>query len=546
MILLRPYQERALDELNAWFAEHATGHPIVHACVGAGKSIMLAEFCRRAVLGYPDYRSRILMLVPSKELAQQNFAKIAPFTKELYIGIVSASLGRKDTAFDKDVILATIGSVAKNPGALGRLDLILIDECHLVNRKETGQYRKLIADCQRYNAALRVVGWTGTPFRGDGVWLTEGVERLFTDIATRVTLRELLDDNYLAPLTGAETGIHIDASNVRMNGGDFVISELSKALDQDDLNERIARQIVELGNDRKKWLVYCVTVEHATHMAAHIEALGISVAVVSAKTPAAERDAILRDIKSGRLRCICNVAVLTTGVDIPDLDLIALVRNTRSPVLYTQIAGRGMRTSEGKTDCLWLDFTDTTMVMGPVDQIKGRSEPMPITNGGSAPFKICPECGAECPTALAQCRCGFDFPPPAPKINDYISAADPLSKVGFHTYHVSRVTYSEHASRKNPNNPPTLKVAYWSGMKVVAYEWICLEHDGYSGRKAERWWLERIKEGQALFNQAPNRINEALALTDRLKAPVQIVVREGGKWPELIRCIFAETESEAA
>ncbi|MDP2901626.1 MAG: DEAD/DEAH box helicase family protein [Methylovulum sp.] len=78
MITLRPYQARALEDLDAWFSSNETGHPIVSACVGAGKSILIAEFCRRAVLGYPDYRARILMLVPSKELLTQNFDKLAP------------------------------------------------------------------------------------------------------------------------------------------------------------------------------------------------------------------------------------------------------------------------------------------------------------------------------------------------------------------------------------------------------------------------------------------------------------------------------------
>ena len=164
MVTLRPYQTRTLEELDAWFMDNETGHPIVHACVGAGKSVMIAEYCRRAVLEYPGYRARILMLVPSKELLIQNFEKLKPLTSDIYIGIISASAGRKDAAFDKDLVIATVGSVAKNPGMLGRLDLIMVDECHLISRKDSGQYRELIAACQRYNPSLRVIGLTGTPF----------------------------------------------------------------------------------------------------------------------------------------------------------------------------------------------------------------------------------------------------------------------------------------------------------------------------------------------------------------------------------------------
>ena len=334
---LRPYQVRTLEQLDTWFAANPDGNPIVSACVGAGKSIMIAEFCRRAVLDYPDYRTRILMLVPSKELLIQNIGKLSHLTQDINIGIVSASLCRKDTAFDKDVVIATVGSVAKNPGQLGRLEIILVDECHLINRKETGQYRKLIADCQRYNPDLRVIGLTGTPFRGNGIWLTEGKERLFTDIAARVTMTELLDSGFLSPLVTADTGIQVSASEVRQSNGDYVVAELEKLLDDSELTKNIAKTIVSLGKDRNRWLVYGVTVAHATHLCEAINALGIRAEVVSAQTPAKERGRIINDFKRGKLRCLCNVAVLTTGFDVPELDLIALVRNTKSPVLYTQV-----------------------------------------------------------------------------------------------------------------------------------------------------------------------------------------------------------------
>ena len=80
---LRNYQSRTLEELDGWFAENETGHPIVSACVGAGKSVIIAEFCRRAVLDYPDYRARILMLVPTKELVVQNWEKLVPMTTDI-------------------------------------------------------------------------------------------------------------------------------------------------------------------------------------------------------------------------------------------------------------------------------------------------------------------------------------------------------------------------------------------------------------------------------------------------------------------------------
>ena len=532
---LRPYQVRTLEQLDTWFAANPDGNPIVSACVGAGKSIMIAEFCRRAVLDYPDYRTRILMLVPSKELLTQNIGKLSHLTQDINIGIVSASLGRKDTAFDKDVVIATVGSVAKNPGQLGRLDIILVDECHLINRKETGQYRKLIADCQRYNPDLRVIGLTGTPFRGNGIWLTEGKERLFTDIAARVTLTELLDSGFLSPLVTADTGIQVSASEVRQSNGDYVVSELEKLLDDSELTQNIAQTIVSLGKDRNRWLVYGVTVAHATHLCEAINALGIRAEVVSAQTPAKERGRIINDFKRGKLRCLCNVAVLTTGFDVPELDLIALVRNTKSPVLYTQIAGRGMRIADGKTDCLWLDFTDTTANMGPVDRVKGRGEPKAKDEPVDATFKICPGCGSKLGTTALQCPvCGQEFDPSKPAINDTLSTANILSETVFNTYPVQRVTYAYHKNIKNQDKPPTLKVTYWSYVNPIISEWVCLEHSGYAQAKAIRWWQSRSDVPMPLSIDEFFDFN----LADSLQQPVSITVKEGGEWPELISCHF--------
>lgn len=545
---LRDNQERVLTELDQWFQDNPEGNPIVDACVSSGKSHMIAEFCRRAVLDFPEYRARILMLVPQKELVIQNWEKLSPMMKDIYVGIISASLGRKDTGFNKDVIIATVGSVAKNPGALGRIDLILIDECHLVNTKDTGQYRKLINDCKKYNPHIRTIGWTGTPYRGNGIWLTEGSERLFTDIAARITIREQLEHKppYASPLVTAPTDITVSAEGVKTNSdGDYIVTDLAKRLDQTELTQKIAKSIAILGQSRQRWMVFCANVSHAQHMTDELNALGIKVVMVCGDkkiTSDAARSRAMSDLKLGRIRGIVNVACMTTGVDVPGLDLIALVRNTRSPVLYVQIAGRGMRIDPTgqKQDCLWLDYTDTTMVLGPVDQVKGRGETKSMDKQGSeSPHKICPECGCQVATATTACKCGYEFPSPTLKINETPSGANVLAEEVFSTYTVSNVTYTHYRSLRNPDKPPTLKVSYWSGMKIIVSEWVCLEHDGYAKAKADRWWSTRINSKIPL--PIPVTIDEALKQTHFLKMPASIIVKEGGAdWPELIRCVFNE------
>ena len=267
-------------------------------------------------------------------------------------------------------------------------------------------------------------------------------------------------------------------------------------------------------------------------------------AVVSAKTPAAERGALIHAFRNGSLRCLVNVAVLTTGFDVPELDAIALLRATKSPVLYVQIAGRGMRITDGKDDCLWADFTDTTANMGPVDAVKGR---LP-TGGrkGQAPSKLCPECGSQNPAAAPVCvDCGYQFPEPERiKHGTEASSAAVLSsqrETMFITVPVTEVRYRLH---EKEGSPPSLRVEYYSGMVRQASEWVCLSHQGYARIKAETWWRQR-----ATIDATPSNTDEALEWLEYsdaiLRKPAEIIVTKSGKYPTIVSYQW-EQERQAA
>lgn len=534
MIQLRPYQARVLDDLWSWFERHPDGDPIIEASVGAGKSVLIAELCRRAL--EQAVGTRVLMVVHVKELIEQNLAKLLQVWPGAPVGVYSASVGSRQLG--RAITYATIGSVAKRAHELGQVDIMLIDECHLVSPGDATMYRRLIDDLRRYCPAMRVIGWTGTAFRGDGVWLTQ--QGLFTHVAARVTMRELLDDGYLAPLVTAATSMRIETDDVRTSGGDYVINALAAATDKAELVRAACAELVTLAAERKKWLVFTVTVQHAHHLATELgQVHGIACAVVSADTPKAERAASIRAFKRGQLRALVNVAVLTTGFDVPDLDCIALLRATKSPVLYVQIAGRGMRTADGKTDCLWLDFTDTTATLGPVDAIRGRARPEP----GDAPFKYCSECGStNSASALACSSCGHTFPPAKEperiKHGAVASTANVISAPEPVWLTVSRVEYSQHDGKEG--RPDTLRVDYWSGLRRAASEWICLNHPpGWARSKAQAWWFTRAQ------TTAPVSVGDAIDRTDELLEPVCIQTRQAGKFAEVVAYEWRKVEEPA-
>lgn len=525
MLTLRPYQEQVLADLWQWFVEHDEGDPVVEACVGAGKSVLIAELCRRALAQFAE--TRILMVVHVKELIEQNLAKLLQVWPEAPVGAYSASLGARQLG--RSITYATIGSVAKRAHELGRVDLLLVDECHLISPDEATMYRRLIDELRRYCPAMRVVGWTGTAFRGDGIWLTE--QGLFTHVAARITMGELLRSGYLAPLVAAPAATRIDTHEVKMVAGEFAVSSLAKASDKAELVRDACAEIVRLAAERRRWLIFAVTVQHAEHIRDELrERHGIPCAVVSAKTPDGERAASIAAFRRGGMRALINVAVLTTGFDAPEVDCIALLRATNSPVLYVQIAGRGMRTAEGKSDCLWLDFTDTTERLGPVDQIKGRSRPRKRDGEAQgAPFKTCDNCGNPSPTAVLSCpHCGAAFPEPERVTHAATAgAASPLAG-GPQWHTVSRIDCRYWDGRDGKQD--TMRVDYWSGLRIVASEWICVEHPlgTYARAKASAWWDRRGAQ------PVPTSVNEALERQGELLAPERIAVQRREKFPEIV------------
>ncbi len=534
----RPYQSRTLDELWTWFGKHDGGNPIVEACVGAGKSLMIALLAQRADMEFPG--TRILVLVHQKELLEQNLEKLVAVWPEANVGLYSAGAGRKDLGCQ--ITYATIGSIWKDAHKLGRIDIVLADECHLINPKDAGMWRSFLNDLAKYCPTARTIGWTGTPFRGNGVWLTAGDDALFTNIATRVTMRELLELGYLAPLVPATTVTRIDAHDVRTSGDDYVVSELAKVTDTTELVEATCEEIVQLAKDRKRWLVFAVTIEHAEHVRDALRRRGVVADMVSAKTPKAERAQLIADFRAGRIRCLVNVAVLTTGFDVPAVDFIALLRATKSPVLYVQIAGRGMRCvganiedsiRNGKADCLWADFTDTTTIMGPVDAVKGR---LPMGGRkGEAPTKLCPTCGSQNPASATECLdCGYLFPEPERiKHGTQASAAAVLSSQQETNFDIRPVTDVRYRLHHKEGSPTSLRVEYYDNLIRVASEWVCLGHDGFARKKAERWWTQRTT-----IDAIPGDAEQALEWLEYsdavLRKPEAIVVTKKDKYPQIV------------
>jgi DNA repair protein RadD len=522
---LRDYQRAAIDAIYDYFAA-VTGHPLVVIPTAGGKSLVAAAFIQEVLSQWPG--ERIIILTHVRELISQNFAELIRLWPEAPAGIYSAGLNRRDV--QAQILFAGIQSVHRKAFHIQRADLVLVDEAHLVPRQASATYRRLLGDLTRINPQLKVIGLTATPYRLDSGMLHKGPDALFDDIAFEVSVRELIDQGYLAPLISKQTSTQLDVSGVGTRGGEFIAGQLEAAVDHDPITQAAIDEVVAYGRDRRSWLLFCAGVDHACHVSEAVRARGVSCATIFGHTPRAERDRIIAAFKRGEIRALASMGVLTTGFNAPAVDLIAMLRPTKSTGLYVQMAGRGTRLAPGKDNCLVLDFAGDVAHHGPIDLVKPRDK----LNGegdGEAPTKVCPACQTINALAARVCTdCGYVFPAPEVQL-EATATTQPILSVGRPEWvDVDAVTYHRH---EKPGRPASLRIDYHCGL-VRHREWVCLEHGGYASRKAAQWW--RRRDGSS---EVPATVDEALARAEELRRPAQIAVRPNGRYTEVVHARFA-------
>ena len=523
MITLRPYQTAAIDAIYRYYEAHA-GNCLITIPTAGGKSLVMATFVEGVLKAFPD--QRILIVTHVRELIEQNHAELLRLWPDAPAGIYSAGLKQRDIG--ARILFAGIQSIHKRVYDVQQCDLVLIDEAHLIPRSSNTMYRRLLDGLKRLNPALKVIGLTATPYRLDSGRLHEGEGAIFTDIAYEVSVRELIDAGYLSQLISRRMVTELDLSGVGTRAGEFVAKELEAAIDKDVITQSAVDEIFQCAANRKSWLIFCAGVDHAFHVRDAVRSRGVSCETIVGDTPGAQREAIIQDFKAGRIQCLTNANVLTTGFNAPAVDLIAMLRPTNSAGLYVQIVGRGCRQAPGKTDCLVLDFAGNIERHGPIDAIKPKTPK--AGEGGEAPTKDCPQCGAAVHASVRECpHCGNQFAAPQIKLDSKASALDIVSGGPPEWVPVTRVSYARH---EKLGKPPSLRVDYWSGL-IAHSEWVCVEHQGYARQKAVSWWANRAP-GVAL----PRRVDEALALAQRLKCPQQIAVRPSGRFIEIVGARF--------
>lgn len=356
----RDYQQQAVDALFTCLKNDKESRPVIVLPTGAGKSVVIAMICERL----SQYGFRVVILCRTKELVEQNHGALRRMCPHLHATIYCSGLKQKDAS--GSFVFATAQSIARKPDLLGPRNLILVDEAHQVPANESSQYQKIVAGLNELNGGkdVRLAGLTATPYRMDGGMIA-GEGKQFSEIAYEKSIRDMVENNWLVPTINYNV-LGVDLSEVPIVAGDYSDHELGQVFGERCIQH--AWEIVKIANTdkRKSCIVFASTVVHAEAIVKEIKSRCESVALVTGDTDAATRDKTIDDFRAGEIRFLVNVAVLTTGFDAPNVDMIALCRATQSHGLLYQILGRGMRLCEGKQNCLVLDYGDHESRLGSI------------------------------------------------------------------------------------------------------------------------------------------------------------------------------------
>ncbi|XP_022778251.1 putative ATP-dependent helicase IRC3 [Stylophora pistillata] len=369
------------------------------APTGAGKTIIMSSLIEEIL----QLGQKALVLQHRQELIIQNAQSFRKVTKGLSTSVVNAE--RKD--FERDVVFAMVPTLDRRQQPLPHFDLVAVDEAH---HSVASSWKKLIKKLQTENPALKVIGFTATPNRGD----KKGLSEIFDHVADQIMLGELVNSGSLAPPRTLAIQLDEDSQKLLkalywtprgkpkkgLNGA-RMLKKAGEILDKNFYNEEVFRHWKEQAQTRKT-VIFCSNVLHAQSIENTFNAQGVSTGHINGQMSMKDRSQTLRDFQKGRLQVITNVAVLTKGWDCPDVECIILLRPSSYKSTMIQMVGRGLRPHPGKKDCLILDFGLSSRVHGSLEQdVKLYSEKKQA-------LKKCRKCKALMKRSLSTCpECGY-------------------------------------------------------------------------------------------------------------------------------------------
>lgn len=358
---LRGYQVEAADAVFDAWDKGVFPPPAVILPTGSGKSVTMGEIVRR--LYVEPGEGKIVVLAHRGELLKQLKRAVHQLDDSISVGVVKA----QTREYDCDVLVASVQTLAsswEHLAEIGDVRAVLVDECH---HYAAETYRGVLGELGAFDVVdpTPVVGFTATMWRSDG-----GLESLWSPVYEKDLIWAIEQGFLVRPRGLVVVCDSIDLSNVRVEAGEYVRSELEEAMMASVQSTVTA---METHCRDRACIVFAAGVDHAYSLAGELSAAGMSAEVVVGSMGEEERQGVYDRFNSGALHSMVTVTVLTEGADFPRCDCVVMARPTRSKSLHSQQVGRALRlyvdpvSGVEKRDALVLDLAGHTRSLSLMD-----------------------------------------------------------------------------------------------------------------------------------------------------------------------------------
>jgi len=334
---LRPYQLESVEAVNN-LKEGESG--IISLPTASGKTIIMSAIANNTV-------GRVLLVIQSTILREQTIEKLLNTNPDLDIGSVQASLneiGNRIVVASRQSLTHSKSTRLEQMSEHGDFELVIFDEAHAA----CGQIRKIL---DKLNPNIKAIGLSATP------WNLE-MKKVFNGIIYQKPILEMIKNNYLCEPKAIYVYSGTDLSNVKTIAGEFNQRQLEDAVNTDNRNEIIVEAYIKHASDRKSTIVFASGIAHARDISQTFNDNGILCDYIDSTIEDSRREKVMDRFNNGELPVIVNCGILTIGYDNENVTALIFARPTKSKILYVQCLGRGLRTSESKSNCLIIDVVD--------------------------------------------------------------------------------------------------------------------------------------------------------------------------------------------
>ena len=358
--VLRDYQRDAVNAGVRYLKDPKAKKPVLIVMpTGSGKSLIISSIAQQI-------DAPLIVFQPTKEILEQNYNKMMDYGI-MGVTIYSASCNSKEIG---NITLATIGSVYKKPEDFKHFRYIIMDEAHLCNAKG-GMYKEFFSV-----VGSKLIGLTATPYRlsHDGFggsilkFLTRTNPRIFSKVIHVTQTKELSNKGFFCK-TEYYTIKGFNRAEIKLNstGADYLEDSERTYYTKHEFNKQVldvVRRLLKVGKTRI--LVFTKFVEEAKTLS---EELGTEAAMVSGDMKDKERNDVIKGFRSGLIKVVANVGVLTVGFDYPELEVVVIARPTRSLTLYYQMMGRAVRPHPNKQSAWIVDMCGNYEIFGKMEDM---------------------------------------------------------------------------------------------------------------------------------------------------------------------------------